>query len=157
MPGGRPTLYTKELADVICQRLSEGLSMRTVCKDEDMPCAATLFTWMRIHPEFLVQYTRAKEESADNASWLRGFLTPLYEFDDIHEFVLVPNHMSCCFGMPTGINGQVQVKLSSTRGLPNTNEPLEVKGTFHAVETKEQGYLLSIWRIDGATARIVGY
>ena len=88
---------------------------------------------------------------------MRGFLMPLYEFDDIHEFVLVPNHMSCCFGMPTGINGQVQVKLSSTRGLPNTNEPLEVKGTFHATETKEQGYLLSIWRLDGATARIVGY
>ena len=88
---------------------------------------------------------------------MRGFLMPLYEFDDIHEFVLVPNHMSCCFGMPAGINGQVQVKLSSARGLPNTNEPLEVKGTFHAVETKEQGYLLSIWRLDVATAKIVGY
>jgi hypothetical protein len=30
-----------------------------------MPCAATVFTWLRIHPEFLEQYTRAKEESAD--------------------------------------------------------------------------------------------
>lgn len=88
---------------------------------------------------------------------MRGFIMPLYEFDDIHEFVLVPNHMSCCFGMPTGINGQVQVKLASKRGLPNTNEPIEVTGTFHAVETKESGYVLSIFRIDGAKARIVGY
>ena len=88
---------------------------------------------------------------------MRGFLMPLYEYDDIHEFVLVPNHMSCCFGMPIGINGQVLVKLDMSRGLPNTNEPLEVTGTFRASETKEQGYVLSIYRMDGAKARIVGY
>ena len=46
---------------------------------------------------------------------MRGFLMPLYEFDDIHEFVLVANHMSCCFGMPAGISGQVQVKMPPTR------------------------------------------
>ena len=88
---------------------------------------------------------------------MRGFLMPLYEYDDIREFVLVPNHMSCCFGMPIGINGQVLVKLDMSRGLPNTNEPLEVTGTFRASETKEQGYVLSIYRMDGAKARIVGY
>ncbi len=88
---------------------------------------------------------------------LKGFLTPLYEFDDIHEFVLVANHMSCCFGMPAGISGQVQVKIAGEKGLPNTNEPLEVRGTFHVVETKEQGYILSIYRIDDAKVRIVGY
>ncbi len=88
---------------------------------------------------------------------MRGFLTPLYEFDDIHEFVLVANHMSCCFGVPAGISGQVQVKVAGEKGLPNTNEPLEVRGTFRAVETKEQGYILSIYRIDDAKVRIVGY
>jgi hypothetical protein len=88
---------------------------------------------------------------------MRGFLMPLYEFDDIHEFVLVPNHMSCCFGVPAGLNAQVQVKIDAKRGLPNTNEPLEVTGSFRAVETKEQGYVLSIYRIDGAKVRIVGY
>lgn len=39
--------------------------MRTVCLDDDMPAASTLFLWMQKHPEFLEQYTRAKEESAD--------------------------------------------------------------------------------------------
>lgn len=42
--------------------------MRSVCRDESMPSARTLFTWMRVHPEFLQQYTRAKEESADALS-----------------------------------------------------------------------------------------
>jgi hypothetical protein len=61
----RPSSYTLELADKICARLAAGESMRTVCKDEDMPVVQTLFNWMRVHPEFLEQYTRAKEESAD--------------------------------------------------------------------------------------------
>lgn len=66
--GGRPTDYTQELADKICSQLAEGDSMRTVCKPDDMPCKATLFCWIRTIPEFLDQYTRAKQESADALS-----------------------------------------------------------------------------------------
>lgn len=62
---GRPTIYTQELADTICLRLACGESMRSVCRDEQMPSMQTVWTWLRIHPDFLEQYTRAKEESAD--------------------------------------------------------------------------------------------
>ena len=61
----RPTSYTTKIADVICAKLSEGASLRTACKSDDLPCAATVFNWLRVHPEFLEQYTRAKQESAD--------------------------------------------------------------------------------------------
>lgn len=64
-PGGRPSSYTQELADAICADLSMGTSLRTVCKSDDMPSIATVFNWFRKYPEFLEQYTRAKEESAD--------------------------------------------------------------------------------------------
>lgn len=62
---GRPSKYSKELADRICEKLSEGISLRTVCLDEEMPSAATVFTWLRTKQEFLEQYTRAKEASSD--------------------------------------------------------------------------------------------
>jgi len=65
MPAGRPTDYTPELADRICAQLAEGYSLRKVCEPEDMPCKATIFNWMRTNKEFLDQYARAKEESAD--------------------------------------------------------------------------------------------
>lgn len=68
MPAGRPSDYTPELAAEICERLAEGQSMRTVCRDDGMPSARTLFTWMQRYPEFLQQYARAKEESADALS-----------------------------------------------------------------------------------------
>lgn len=65
MAGGRPSSYTKELADTICEELALGKSLRTVCAGEGMPSIATVFSWMRLHEEFLKQYARAKQESAD--------------------------------------------------------------------------------------------
>jgi hypothetical protein len=88
---------------------------------------------------------------------MRGFLMPLTEWDDIHEFSLVQSHMSCCFGMVPGFSGQVLVRIRSKRGLPNTNEPIEVTGTFRVEEVKEMGFLLAIFSIVDAEARIVGY
>ncbi len=62
---GRPTDYTLGLSDLICARLAEGNSLRKVCKAEDMPSTTSVYSWFRLYPEFLEQYTRAKEESGD--------------------------------------------------------------------------------------------
>jgi hypothetical protein len=64
-PMGRPTLYTKELANEICSLLSEGQSLVKVCKSDDMPCRATVFSWFDTHKDFLDKYEKAKEECAD--------------------------------------------------------------------------------------------
>jgi hypothetical protein len=62
---GRPSIFTQELGDKICEQLALGISMRTVCLAEEMPSIATVFSWIRTKPEFQAQYARAKEESAD--------------------------------------------------------------------------------------------
>lgn len=62
---GRPTKYTDELADIICERLACGESMRSISRDESMPAMSTLFKWLREIDEFSQQYAIAKEESAD--------------------------------------------------------------------------------------------
>lgn len=62
---GRPSDYTQELADKICAQLAMGKSLRSVCTGEGMPSMVTIFNWFRVYPDFLNQYTRAKEESAD--------------------------------------------------------------------------------------------
>jgi hypothetical protein len=65
MPAGRPSDYSQELADRICSKLAEGISLRTVCLADDMPDKSTVFKWLREIKEFSDQYTRAKEESSD--------------------------------------------------------------------------------------------
>jgi len=65
MAGGRPTLFTKDLADQICERLADGESMRSIARDDSMPSCSSIFKWIRENIEFSQQYDRAKVESAD--------------------------------------------------------------------------------------------
>lgn len=62
---GRPSDYTEELAETICLRLAEGESLRSVCRDDGMPCKQTVLRWISRIPEFRAQYVRAKEEGAE--------------------------------------------------------------------------------------------
>ena len=64
-PTGRPSTYTQEIADEICAGLAEGKSLRTVCSADHLPALRTIFNWLSTKEDFLHQYTRAKEESAD--------------------------------------------------------------------------------------------
>lgn len=65
MPGGRPTTYTQELADKICEGITLGYSVRTVCKPDEMPAISTFYRWLREHDEFQKQYARATEERTE--------------------------------------------------------------------------------------------
>jgi hypothetical protein len=62
---GRPSSFTSETADAICERLANGESMRSVCRDDAMPEMRTVFRWLRTNDEFCQQYAKAKVESAD--------------------------------------------------------------------------------------------
>lgn len=61
----RPSEYTEQVAARICGELIEGKSLRTICKDEEMPAASTVFLWLSRTPTFSEQYTRAREAQAE--------------------------------------------------------------------------------------------
>lgn len=65
MPGGRPSIYSLEIVNELCARIVEGESLRSICRDDAMPGLSTIFKWLGEHPEFVDQYTRAKEEQAE--------------------------------------------------------------------------------------------
>lgn len=62
---GRPSIYSDELAETICDRLREGESMRRLCKDDGMPDRRTVERWMAADPEFAAKCARAREDQAD--------------------------------------------------------------------------------------------
>lgn len=64
-PNGRPSDYTDEKADAICERIVAGESMRAICADPDMPAISTVFRWLSLNTQFSEQYARAKEEQAE--------------------------------------------------------------------------------------------
>lgn len=63
--GGRPSDYTDELAELICLRLAEGESLRSVCRDDGMPSKQAVLRWLARNEQFRAQYVRAKEEGAE--------------------------------------------------------------------------------------------
>lgn len=62
---GRPSDYTDALADLICERIADGESLRGICKADDMPHAGTVCRWLVRHDAFREQYARAREIQAD--------------------------------------------------------------------------------------------
>lgn len=74
---GRPTRYTEVVAEEICKRLSEGESLRSVCRGEDMPHESTVRSWAmnREHP-FSTHYAHARE---------RGYLSMAEELLEIAD------------------------------------------------------------------------
>jgi len=59
---GRPSLYSKELADELCRRLEAGNTLRQVCKADDMPAESTVRAWaLDDYNGFSAQYMRARE------------------------------------------------------------------------------------------------
>lgn len=69
-PKGRPSVYSKEVAEKICYEVSTtSKGMRTICKDLNIPYG-TVMAWLsdghaNYKEDFTKQYTRAKELQAD--------------------------------------------------------------------------------------------
>jgi hypothetical protein len=65
MPAGRPSLYNPELVEKILVLMYSGKSLRSICKQSGMPDKDTVSVWRIRHPEFAVQYARARRAQVE--------------------------------------------------------------------------------------------
>lgn len=63
---GRPSKYTPELADEICERLSKGEPLTQICRSEHMPDRTTVHDWRAANEEFSQRFARAKDDGYDS-------------------------------------------------------------------------------------------
>jgi len=63
---GRPSTYTEEMGNLICDKLTEGVSLRKLCKSKDFPNASTVYVWLDRFPSFAEQYARAREAATED-------------------------------------------------------------------------------------------
>lgn len=59
MPAGRPSSYTPEIAEEICDRIASGETLTALCREQSMPALRTVMGWLD-KPEFAPRYARAK-------------------------------------------------------------------------------------------------
>ena len=64
-PVGRPSTYSDEIADIICDRMINGENFSQICSDPMMPSRAALYRWRAARPDFDARCARAREALAD--------------------------------------------------------------------------------------------
>lgn len=63
---GRPSLFTKEIAEEICERLAKGESLLAICADDHLPTDTCVRKWALEDREgFYSEYTRARDIGLD--------------------------------------------------------------------------------------------
>lgn len=65
---GRPTIYTDELANEICERFASGELIMDICSEKHMPVSGTVYDWAdknspRFIEKFSEMFARAKLKS----------------------------------------------------------------------------------------------
>lgn len=62
---GRPTLYTPEMAERICEIVAKGFPVHRFDERKDVPSSTTVFRWLDEKEDFRERYARAREQLAD--------------------------------------------------------------------------------------------
>ncbi len=63
---GRPSKFSQELADEICNRLAHGETLRSIiASSPHLPERRTIYAWLDAQQDFQLQYKKARAEQAD--------------------------------------------------------------------------------------------
>ena len=57
--------YTPEIAKEICERIANGETMRSICRDRHMPSWSGVYTWQRTKPDFAADLLQARDTGFD--------------------------------------------------------------------------------------------
>lgn len=68
-PHGRPSKYTPELADEICERLANGEPLAKICRDEHIATRAVVHEWAKADSEFSIRLASAREDWHDSIAY----------------------------------------------------------------------------------------
>lgn len=101
---GRKTLYSKSLADKICDLIREGKSERQISRMKGMPSYVTIGRWKDEHPDFCLQSARARADSADMFNERR-----MKKSEELYKIAKL--HLSQMLDIPKGVVEAIKVSI----------------------------------------------
>ena len=57
--------YSDDVAEEVCERLSEGETLTVICRDAHLPARKTVYHWVDHRPHFKEMYDEARDRQAD--------------------------------------------------------------------------------------------
>lgn len=82
---------------------------------------------------------------------ITGFMMPINEPQRLTRFIVVQSLWGCCFGQTPAVNHVVVVTMEPGKVVNFYPDAVRVTGVFSVGETREEGYLVSIYRLVGDT------
>ena len=61
----RPSEFTEEIADILCEEIANGAALYKLCERQDMPSDSAVYRWLENVPAFRDKYARARERQQD--------------------------------------------------------------------------------------------
>jgi hypothetical protein len=96
------------------------------------------------------QIPEAVKKLSNKRISLRGFMLPLkVEGGLVTELLIMKDQSMCCYGTTPRINEWVSVKMKNGGVKALMDEPVTLIGTLKVGETRENGYLVGIYVMDG--------
>jgi len=87
---------------------------------------------------------------------LTGYFMPLrMRARGVLEFLLVRDQLACCFGLSPLMNHWVHVVMPRSEQGLDTLQPVIVRGTLQVGELRENGSIVSIYRLEGEQLELV--
>ena len=81
---------------------------------------------------------------------IKGFMLPLkVEGGLVTELLIMKDQSMCCYGSTPKINEWVSVKMKRKGVKALMDQPVTLFGQLHVGESRENGYLVGIYRLDG--------
>lgn len=65
---GRPSGYSEEIADRLCEAIAQGNALYILCECDGMPAERTVYQWLEKYPQFAQEYARARARQQDRCA-----------------------------------------------------------------------------------------
>lgn len=85
---------------------------------------------------------------------LRGFMMPMDQAEHVTRFALVPSLFSCCYGQPPQVQHTIVVECAKGKEVTFSPDEVVVEGTLKVQETKDDGYVVSIFELAPTSVQV---
>jgi hypothetical protein len=85
-----------------------------------------------------------------NGKWVEitGMMLPINETQHISRFIILQSLWGCCFGQAPAANHIIVVTMEPGGEVDFYPDPIKVVGKFSVAETREEGYLISLYQLE---------
>lgn len=123
--------YSAALADEICKRISNGVSLRTICAAEGFPDRASVSRWLAEHEDFATKYACARDAQADE--YFDRMQDVAEQHEDVNRAKLIVGTLQWRASKLAPKKYGDRIEVGGSLGMPGLQEAAKATGDLNAM------------------------